>query len=87
LISYPDKADAQRGLTAGIITQAQKNAIDTAQTQCATPPQTTALGGYVEIHGMGGDSDWTLGCAALDNIAVDALWAKLKVRDTIVILP
>jgi len=87
LVSYPDKADATRGLAGGIITQAQKNAIDTAQTQCGTPPQSTGLGGWIEIHGEGGESDWTLGCAALDNAAVDVLWATLGVRDTIVILP
>ncbi len=87
LVSYPDKADATRGLAGSIITQAQKNAIDTAQTQCGTPPQSTGLGGWIEIHGEGGESDWTLGCAALDNAAIDVLWATIGVRDTIVILP
>ncbi len=87
LVSYPDKADATRGIAGGIITQAQKSAIDQAQDQCGTPPQSTGLGGWIEIHGEGGDSDWTLGCAALDNEAIDVLWARLGVRDTIVILP
>jgi len=87
LVSYPDKVDAARGLTGGLVTQAQKNAIDTAQTQCGTPPQSTGLGGWIEIHGEGGESDWTLGCAALDNDAIDVLWATIGVRDTIVILP
>ena len=87
LISYPDKGDAVRGLDAGMITLAQKNAIDAAQTNCVTPPQTTDLGSYVEIHGMGSASDWTLGCVALDNTSVDALYATIGVRDTIVIVP
>ncbi len=87
LVSYPDKADATRGINGGIITQSQKNSIDSAQTNCTTPPQSTGLGGWIEIHGEGGESDWTLGCAALDNTAIDVLWDALGVRDTIVILP
>jgi hypothetical protein len=87
LVSYPDKADATRGINGGIITQSQKNSIDSAQTNCGTPPQSTGLGGWIEIHGEGGESDWTLGCAALDNGAIDVLWDVLGVRDTIVILP
>jgi hypothetical protein len=87
LVSYPDKADATRGVSGGNITQAQKGAHDSAQDQSKTPPQSTGLGGWIEIHGEGGSSDWTLGCAALDNSAVDVLWSTLGVRDTIVILP
>lgn len=87
LVSYPDKSDATRGLAGNIITQAQKTAIDNAQTNCGTPPQSTGLGGWIEIHGEGGESDWTLGCAALDNVAIDVLWDTIGVRDTIVILP
>lgn len=87
LVSYPDKEDAAWGIAADVITQAQKNTIDSAQDDCKTPPQSTGLGGWIEIHGEGGGSDWTLGCAALDNSAVDTLWDALQVRDTIVILP
>ncbi|MBL8957713.1 MAG: L,D-transpeptidase family protein [Myxococcaceae bacterium] len=87
LVSYPDSADAVRGLSAGLITQAQKNAIDTAQANCTIPPQTTELGSYIMIHGSGSTGDWTLGCMALDNPNVDTLWSNLAVRDTIVVLP
>jgi hypothetical protein len=87
LVSYPDKGDAARGLTAGIITQAQKDAIDTAQDTCTVPPQTTALGSYIEVHGHGGTSDWTLGCMAISNAGIDSLWAALGQNDTIVVLP
>ncbi len=87
LLSYPDKADADRGLTAGLITAAQKTAIYAAQDACTTPPQTTGLGSYVEVHGRGGTSDWTLGCVAMDDLAIDQLWATLGARDTIVVLP
>ena len=87
LFSYPDKGDATRGLTAGLITQAQKTAIDSAQDNCATPPQTTNLGSYVEMHGRGGTTDWTFGCVAVADTAVDQMWATIGLRDTIVILP
>jgi hypothetical protein len=87
LFSYPDSADAAWGLSQGVITQAEKTSIETAQQNCTTPPQTTGLGSWVEIHGMGGDSDWTLGCAAIENGGVDQLWAVIGVRDTLVVLP
>jgi murein L,D-transpeptidase YafK len=87
LISYPDAADAARGLAAGLITQAQHTAITQAQANCTVPPQTTQLGSYLEVHGNGGTSDWTLGCVAIANTGIDQLWAALGVRDTIVVLP
>ena len=87
LISYPDKADATRGLTAGLISSTEKSQIDSAQTNCTIPPQSTGLGGYVEVHGNGGSSDWTLGCVGLADTSIDALWTSLKVGDTIVVLP
>jgi hypothetical protein len=87
LLSYPDRGDATRGLNAGLITANQKSQIDTAQASCGTPPQSTALGGWIELHGEGGSSDWTLGCAAIENAEIDELWATIGVRDTIVVLP
>ena len=87
LLSYPDKADATRGLAAGYITQAEKDAIDAAQTNCQQPPQSTGLGGYIELHGNGGESDWTLGCIAVDDTSIDQLIAVLAVDDTIVVVP
>ncbi len=87
LISYPDDADAARGLGAGLITADERDDIVDAQASCAEPPQHTGLGGLVEIHGMGGDSDWTWGCVAVENEQVDVLYGALGVGDTIVILP
>jgi hypothetical protein len=87
LLSYPDKDDATRGLAASIITATEKAAIDAAQTNCQEPPQSTGLGGYVELHGGGGDSDWTLGCIATANTAIDQLMAVVGAGDTIVVVP
>jgi hypothetical protein len=87
LVTYPDEQDAVRGLSAGLITQAQKNAIDQALAACQAPPQTTQLGSWIMIHGSGSSSDWTLGCMALDNPDLDGVWAALDTRDTIIVLP
>jgi hypothetical protein len=87
LISYPDVVDAERGVAAGKISASQKSAIETAQASCKAPPQTTALGGYVEVHGHGGGQDWTWGCVAVENSEIDQMWSVLGVGDTIVILP
>jgi len=87
LVSYPDSAHAARGLASGYITQADKTAIDQAQSTCGTPPQSTGMGGAIEIHGDGSSSDWTVGCVALDNPSIDDLWGTLNAHDSIVILP
>lgn len=87
LISYPDASDAARGLSQGIITQAEYNAIIAAQNARTEPPQNTGLGGLVEIHGNGSGADWTWGCVAADDTTIDVLWPVLGVGDTVVILP
>jgi len=88
LISYPDKEDAARGLSMGLITAEEKAAIDAAQEACGAPPSSTDVGGEIGIHGGGGGpGDWTAGCVAVSNGEMDALWGVLAPRDTVVILP
>lgn len=94
IVSYPDEEDAERGLTTSDlsrrITQGEHDAIVAAQADCAlapTLPQTTHLGGWIEIHGNGSAYDWTWGCVALEDSDIDALWLYLGDRDSIVILP
>lgn len=87
LLSYPTKADAARGEADGLINASVRAQIEAAHDACTEPPQTTALGGLIEIHGKGSSSDWTLGCVALDNQAIDVLWSILDVGDSIVVLP
>ena len=48
-----------------------------AHAECREPPQQTSLGGLIEIHGQGGKSDWTLGCIAIDNTAIDSFGERL----------
>lgn len=87
LLSYPSREDALRGAAAGLVTTSQKDQILAAHDACKEPPQSTPLGGLIEIYGEGSDDDWTSGCMALDNEDMDALWKRLGVGDTIVVLP
>jgi murein L,D-transpeptidase YafK len=73
-ISYPDIADAERGLREGIITRQEHDQIVAAHAKKASPPWNTALGGEIFIHGHGSASDWTLGCVALDNAEIKTLF-------------
>ena len=86
-LSYPAPPDAARGLKARLISRAEHDAILDAHRKKECPPWKTALGGEVGIHGGGIDRDWTLGCIALTNEAVDDLWAALKMGDPVVIEP
>ncbi len=88
LLSYPNEEDALRGLGT-LIDATEKAAIDTAISTCAVPPQNTALGGEIELHGTGSSEpfDWTWGCVALENANIDAVFAALEIGDTIVVLP
>src|SRR6266852_6763419 len=66
-LSYPNTAHAERVLRDGLITRAQYEAITRALRAKKAPPQNTHLGGDIYIHGNGAKSDWTWGCAAIDN--------------------
>lgn len=75
-LDYPSRADADRGLEAGLITKDEHAAIARAQRDGRLPPQDTRLGGLIGIHGEGprwrGDLDlnWTQGCIAVTDLAI-----------------
>lgn len=73
-LSYPDIADAKRGLEEGIITQEEHDSIVEAIKKGQKPPWDTALGGAIEIHGMRYEGGGTAGCIAVDNEVMDILW-------------
>lgn len=52
-VSYPNAEDAARGLAAGLITRAEHDAIVAATRTGRPPPQDTALGGDIGLHGFG----------------------------------
>lgn len=73
-LDYPNLDYARRAYNANLIGEDDYRAIDTAFRNNVTPPQTTRLGGFIGIHGLG-ESDprvhkgfnWTDGCIALTN--------------------
>jgi murein L,D-transpeptidase YafK len=86
-VSYPNSEDAERGLRAGMINKAEHDAIIDAIKKKKTPPQNTALGGLIYIHGHGASKDWTLGCVALENEDVRELFDSVTVGAPVVIKP
>ena len=86
-VSYPNIEDAERGLRDGLISRAQHDAIVSAIKTKATPPQNTALGGDIYIHGNGASSDWTWGCVALENEDVKELFDAVPVGTPVTIKP
>lgn len=86
---YPRLDQAERALERGDLPLDQFKAIHSAVRAHRTPPQNTALGGHLGIHGIGaGDPkvhasyNWTKGCIALTNAQIDELaqWVHLGVR-------
>ena len=75
-LSYPSVEDARRGLHDHLIDESTYLSIVRAVRAGDVPPQHTALGGSIRIHGGGSAHDWTLGCIALDDEDVIALFAS-----------
>ena len=86
-LSYPSKDDAIRGLADGVITKAEHDEIFKAIDAGKMPPQKTALGGEIYIHGGGVDGDWTWGCVAMKNEEVEELFRSIPVGTRVTIRP
>lgn len=86
-VSYPNKKDAKDALDAGTIDQSTYRRIADAIDGKTRPPWNTPLGGEIMIHGGGAGSDWTAGCIAVENDAMDILWKHCPDRTPIQILP
>lgn len=86
-LSYPMPRHARRGVEEGLIRKKDLAAIEDAVRHKTRPPQDTALGGFVGIHGGGGGSDWTLGCIAVTDDEIEWLFARMKTKDRVVVHP
>jgi murein L,D-transpeptidase YafK len=94
-LSYPNIKDAFYGLKNKMIGRNEFDAIVQASKAGAIPPQDTALGGAIGIHGLGlenGDrlylhlsNDWTDGCVALTNKQIDELSQYIGIGTKVVI--
>ncbi len=79
-IDYPSVKDANLALFSAKISSSEYQAIVEAHENNKIPPQNTALGGQIGIHGVGrgnkkvhGIFDWTHGCIAVSNRQIDRL--------------
>lgn len=86
-LSYPNREAATRGLREQIILQEEHDAIIKAIDEKQMPPQKTALGGEIYIHGGGIESDWTEGCVALRNEEMKEIFDAIPVGARVLILP
>lgn len=90
--TYPNFYNAKRALEAGLIDGGTFERIAAADLAGGIPPQNTALGGQIGIHGLGSGSaaihenfDWTQGCIALSNEQIDRLAQYVKPGTWVVI--
>ncbi len=79
-LDYPTMRHARAARDDGTISRAEYRAYVDAYARQGRPPQGTALGGHIGIHGVGdGDTgfhrrvNWTNGCIALENEQIEAL--------------
>lgn len=86
-LNYPLSEDADRGLRAGLISEAEANAIREADRLGRLPPWNTRLGGAIGLHGGGASGEWTLGCVAIDNPQIEEIWAVTRHGTVVEIRP
>jgi hypothetical protein len=83
-ISYPGPDDAA---DRGDVSDSTRKAIGAAWQKREKPPWDSVLGGAIGIHGGGDRGDWTLGCIAVANQAVEELWLLTRLGTPVVIEP
>jgi lipoprotein-anchoring transpeptidase ErfK/SrfK len=93
-IDYPSRRDADAALAAGAISATEHSRILARRAHDRPPPQDTALGGGLGLHGEGprwrGESaevDWTFGCIAVRDHEIDFLAQRVKVGTPVWIVP
>jgi murein L,D-transpeptidase YafK len=91
-LTYPNIDNAKRAYRDGIIGEDTVRSIMRAEMEETVPPQNTALGGQIGIHGLGAADrqihavfDWTSGCIALTNEEIDRLSKWIK-KGTLVVI-
>jgi len=87
-LSYPNAEDARRGLQQGLVDWQTYREIIRALNNLEIPPQRTALGGGIGIHG--GDveafgDNWTWGCIGLTNKDVEEIYEYVEVGTKVII--
>lgn len=86
-LSYPSPKHAEQALLQGTISPNDFRTIIHAFENKSLPPWSTPLGGAIFIHGGGGHKDWTKGCIAVGNSAMDELFRIVSVGTLVEVLP
>lgn len=73
-LNYPNTVDAQAAAGAGSISQELSLALAAAESRQSPPNWKTPLGGEIGLHGGGTGRDWTAGCIAFGNDAIEEIW-------------
>jgi len=88
-ISYPNVHDAEKAYERSLISADEWADILFATLHQTAPPWSTALGGWVGIHGYGDREEinfnWTEGCIAVSNADIDYIYDRVSVGTPIVI--
>ncbi|MBI1422221.1 MAG: L,D-transpeptidase family protein [Gammaproteobacteria bacterium] len=91
-LNYPTAHQALYGFVEGILDENALDKIREANASGEVPPQNTALGGQIGIHGLGQGSlwmhrhfNWTEGCVALTNKQIEKLAHWLEIGTRVVI--
>jgi len=90
--NYPSKENAHQALKKGLVSKKNYRKIIRSHQNNQVPPQNTALGGLIGIHGLGrGDKNihktmnWTHGCIALDNTQIANLASLIKIGTLVIV--
>jgi murein L,D-transpeptidase YafK len=92
-ISYPNSIDADSGLASGLINKTVRDNIVAANQKKVAPPQNSALGGGIVIHGWSGEwyadgnQNLTWGCVCMHNTDIEQFFEVVEKGTGIVILP
>ncbi|MBE0487457.1 MAG: L,D-transpeptidase [Halomonas sp.] len=91
-IDYPTPSHARMALEEGVFTQQDYDDYYDYYRRQGYPPQQTALGGFIGIHGIGkGDPaihqqfHWTQGCVAVTDEQIERLAALIDIGTRVVI--
>lgn len=91
-LDYPTPAHARVALEEGIYTQQDYDDYFRYYRRKGHPPQHTALGGFIGLHGIGkGDPDihrrfhWTQGCVAVTDQQIEQLEGLIDIGTRVVI--
>lgn len=84
-LDYPSVQDASKAKSDGRIGARDYRRIVQAHNEGKLPPQGTALGGDICIHGGSPLFDWTAGCIAVGDPAMDSLWNMVSVGTVVTI--